>query len=161
MSTGYDTQLTRQIGEHLTVSKLGRLGIIATPFAGNVPEFDIIASDLKGNFLPIQVKTINRTSWQFKITTFLDIEFIKNNYQKILGKKQLNNPSLICVFIKLNENENDDFYILELKKLQEYFYKNYKGGIRPKNPKSIHCAIWQKDLEKYKNNWDLITSKIK
>src|ERR1035437_10022537 len=34
-------QLTRQLGEHLVVSKLGRLGSLATPFAGNVPDFDV------------------------------------------------------------------------------------------------------------------------
>ena len=59
MKKGFNTQLTRQIGEHLVVAKLGRLGILATPFAGNVPDYDLLASDLSGHSLPLQVKAIN------------------------------------------------------------------------------------------------------
>ena len=43
MATGLSTKLTGQIGEHLVTAELGRLGIIATPFSGNVPEIDILA----------------------------------------------------------------------------------------------------------------------
>jgi hypothetical protein len=43
-----------------------------------------------------------------------------------------------------------------LKDLQAFFSKNYKGGRRPKNPQSMHCAIWPKDLERFRDNWDLI-----
>jgi hypothetical protein len=34
--------LTKQIGEHLVVAELGRNGLIATPFAGNVQNFDLV-----------------------------------------------------------------------------------------------------------------------
>ena len=74
MKIKHNNQLTRQIGEHLVVSKLGRLGIFATPFAGNVPDFDVLASDLSGHSLPIQVKTINGGSWQFDAKKFLEID---------------------------------------------------------------------------------------
>ena len=43
MATGLSTKLTGQIGEHLVTAELGRLGIIATPFSGNVPDIDILA----------------------------------------------------------------------------------------------------------------------
>ncbi|HEY5505683.1 MAG TPA: hypothetical protein VIK28_11045 [Sedimentisphaerales bacterium] len=46
MKSGYSNQVTRQIGEHLVVAELGRRGILATPFAGNVPDYDILASGL-------------------------------------------------------------------------------------------------------------------
>ena len=49
MKTGYSTQLTQQIGEHLVVAKLGRMGIMATPFAGNVPDYDLLAVCYRGN----------------------------------------------------------------------------------------------------------------
>lgn len=39
MAMGRNSQLTRQIGEHLVLAKLGRLGYSASPFAGNVPQF--------------------------------------------------------------------------------------------------------------------------
>ena len=156
MGSGYKTQLTRQIGEHLVVAKLGRLGILATPFAGNVPDYDLLASDRSGNSLPIQVKAINGPSWQFSASSFLKIEF-KKDEQIIKGKTKLVNPKLICVFVHLKQNEQDDYYIFRKQFLQNYFFKQYKGGIRPKNPKSTHCAIWPKHLKRHLNKWDLIT----
>jgi len=133
------------------VAKLGRLGILATPFAGNVPNIDLLASDISGHSLPIQVKAINGPSWQFSATSFLDIEY-EGNRQVIKGKKVLLNPRLICVFVFIKKDGNDDFYILPLKNLQEHFYKNYKGGVRPKKSKSTHCAVWPKELTKYQIN---------
>jgi len=156
MKTGYDTQLTRQIGEHLVVAKLGRMGIIATPFAGNVPDYDILASDRSGHSLPIQVKAINGPSWQFKATAFLKIEF-DGKRQIVKGKSPKTNPNLVCVFVLLRPDEHDDFYILMTSDLQKHFLKHYKGGVRPRNPKSTHCAIWPKELAVYRDNWKLIT----
>ena len=74
-----------------------------------------------------------------------------------LGKKEIFNPNLICIFVFLKPNENDEFFILTMKDLQEHFLENYKGGIRPRNHKSTHCAIWPKELTKYRDNWELIT----
>ena len=156
MKKGYDNQLTRQIGEHIVVAKLGRFGILATPFAGNVPSIDLLASDISGHSLPIQVKAINGPSWQFSATSFLEIEF-EGDKQVIKGKKVLLNPRLICVFVFIKQDGHDDFYILSLKNLQDHFYKNYKGGTRPKNSQSTHCAVWPKELKKYHNNWKMIT----
>lgn len=156
MATGHGTQLTRQIGEHLVVAKLGRMGFYAAPFAGNVPFFDLIASDSSGKSIPIQVKTINEpSSWQFNASAFLEIE-INGNVQKLKGKKKLADPALTCVLINLRKNEQEDFYICELSFLQDYFFDNYRCE-RPKNPKSLHCAIKPKALDKFKSNWGLIT----
>lgn len=158
MSTGYKTQLTRQIGEHLVVAKLGRFGILATPFAGNVPDYDLMASDLSGHSLPIQVKAINGPSWQFQATSFLVIDFEgKKKKQVVRGKKKLRNPNLTCIFVYLKNEGEDDYYIFKLKDLQQHFFKHYKGGERPNNPESTHCAVWPKDLTKYKDKWTLIT----
>jgi len=44
MQSGLSNQLTRQIGEHLVAAKLGRMGYVAAPFAGNVPLFDLLAA---------------------------------------------------------------------------------------------------------------------
>jgi len=152
---GRDNQLTKQIGEHLVVSKLGRLGYLATPFAGNVPFFDILAINDQWQIIPIQVKTIKGPSWQFSINNFLDIE-IKDNEQIVNGKIKLDKANLIYVLVKLKDDENDEFYILQLKDLQEYFFNNYKSGIRPKNPTSMHCAVWSDELIKFKDNWNLL-----
>lgn len=108
MATGRGTQLTRQIGEHLVAAKLGRLGYVAAPFAGNVPLFDLLAADVRGYAIPIQVKTINGVSWQFSADTFLDIEVV-DGVQNVKGKKQLINLGLICVFVLLSKDDKDIF----------------------------------------------------
>jgi hypothetical protein len=64
-TTGRDMQLTRQVGEHLVAAELGRRGYVASPFAGNIPMFDLLAADPRGYAIPIQVKAINGGSWQF------------------------------------------------------------------------------------------------
>ena len=155
MATGRKNQLTRQIGEHLIVAKLGRLGYIATPFAGNVPNFDLLIADYEGHSIPVQVKAINGGSWQFSIDKFLDVEII-DDIQYIKSKHKLANPNLVCVFVRLVDDEKDDFFVFQLKNLQEYFSNSYKGGRRKKNPQSLHCAIPPKDLEQFRDNWSLI-----
>ena len=155
MATGRNTQLTRQIGEHLVVAKLGRMGYIATPFAGNVPNFDLLIANNDGSSMPIQVKAINGPAWQFDIGTFLLIEMDGDN-QVVKGKRKLVNPDLICIFVLLSPDENDQYFILQMKDLQNYFSKTYKSRHRPKNPTSMHCAIWPKDINKYKDNWGII-----
>jgi hypothetical protein len=159
MATGRNTQITRQIGEHLVVAKLGRLGYIATPFAGNVPNFDVLIADNNGNSIPIQVKAINGPAWQFDIGDFLIVEMEGDN-QIVKGKRKLVNPKLICVFVLLSPDENDKYFIMKLSDLQEYFSKTYKSRHRPKNPTSMHCAIWPKDIQKHKDNWGLIKESL-
>lgn len=155
MATGNSNQLTRQIGEHLVAAKLGRLGLFAAPFAGNVPEFDLVVANASGQSLLIQVKAINGPSWQFDANTFLNIEMVGNR-QVVKGKKKLNNPNLVCVFVLLRENEADEFYVLRAKDLQAEIAKNYKDRVRPKNPQSTHCAIWPKQLSKHRDNWSIV-----
>ncbi len=158
MATGQSTQLTRQIGEHLVAAKLGRIGLFATPFAGNVPDFDLIVTDGKGKSTLVQVKAINGPSWQFKADSFLNIEMVGNK-QVIQGKRTLVNPNLVCVFVLLSEDEQtkqDEFYIFRLEDLQAELAKTYKAGVRPKNHLSTHCAIWPKQLTRYKDNWQLL-----
>ncbi len=162
MATGKSTQLTRQIGEHLVCAELGRRGLFATPFAGNVPDFDLVVADHLGNSILVQVKAINQTSWQFGAASFLNIE-LASNVQSIIGLKALPNPGLICVFVVLKEDRQDEFYILTLGELQQIIRVKYaeylgkKAGVRPKNPKSLHCAVWVKELASFKDKWTTIS----
>jgi hypothetical protein len=155
MATGRRTQLTRQIGEHLVAAELGRRGLIAAPFAGNVPLFDLLAADEHGRSLPVQVKAINGPSWQFSITQFLEVAVVEG-IQQVRGRVVLARPELICIFVLLREAGKDEFFIFRLCDLQEYFAKVYVGGARPRNPNSMHCAIWPNDLQQYKDNWNLV-----
>jgi Holliday junction resolvase-like predicted endonuclease len=57
MSKGLSNKLAGQVGEFLVCAELGRRGLIATPFSGNVPEYDLIVADESLKTLPVQVKT--------------------------------------------------------------------------------------------------------
>jgi hypothetical protein len=59
MTTGRTTQLTGSAGEFFVAAELCRLDLLATPFAGNVPHHDMIASGQSGGHLAVQVKAIN------------------------------------------------------------------------------------------------------
>ena len=157
MQNGLSNQLTRQIGEHLIAAKLGRMGYVASPFAGNVPLFDILAADALGHSIPIQVKAINGPSWQYQADTFLDIELI-DDFQHVRGKKSLPNPDLICIYILLRPDERDEFYIFRLRNLQDITSEIYKSRKRPKKPDSTHCAVLPKHLKEFRDKWGLITA---
>lgn len=155
MATGHENQLTRQIGEHLVAAELGRRGFVATPFAGNVPMYDLLAADLSGRAVPIQVKAINGPSWQFNARTFLNIE-IGENRQTVKGRVVLSNPELLCIFVFIREPGTDEFYIFQLRDLQDHFFRTYRGREKPRNIQSLHCAIWPKELKQFRDNWNLV-----
>jgi len=148
-------QLTRQVGEHLVTAELGRRGFVATPFAGNLPDFDLMAGDAFGGFIPIQVKAINGPSWQFDIQQFLQVEVVED-IQYVRGTVQLPLPDLLCVFVLLREPGTDEFYILRMRDLQAHFKATYLGGRRPRNPESMHCAIWPEELRDHRDRWQLV-----
>jgi hypothetical protein len=163
MATGRSMQLTRQIGEHLVAAELGRRGYVAAPFAGNVPMFDLLAADIRGYAIPIQVKAINGGWWQFSADEFLDVEIVGDR-QTIKDTKVLLNPELLCVFVLLKQDRSDEFYIFRLQDLQGLIVNDYQAmlkrnnGLRSKNPQSLHCAIGPKHLEKFRDNWALVKS---
>ncbi len=155
MPTGRNMQLTKQAGEYLVASKLCRKGILATTFTGNVPLFDILALCEGGRAFTVQVKAIRGASWQFNIRSFLKIE-VEDGKQVNKGRTQQTPRDLICVFVKLNENQDDQFYVFTWGDLQDYFSDNYECRQPPKKIDSFHCAVWPEELEKYRDNWQLI-----
>jgi hypothetical protein len=166
MSKGRDIQVLKQFGEYRVAAELCRRGFVAATFSGNVPEYDIIATNERGKSFPIQVKAIRGYSWQFNATKFLNIEY-KGKKQIIKRKLRLKIPDLICVFLIMDENGKDRFFIFNYKSLQRIIFKNYndeiiikRKGIRAVNPKSTHTMVKPKMLHRYEDNWDLITNKL-
>lgn len=148
MATGRSTKLTGQVGEFLVCAELGRRGIIATPFAGNVPQFDVVATGEGLVTIPIQVKASNSTSWQTRLDLWLDIEYDAQNRCHVLkGKKRLPSQKLIFIFVALGTDKGDRFFILPQAKVQELVHRDYisvmepKGFRRPKKPESMHCGL--------------------
>ena len=163
MATGRDMQLTKMRGEYLVCAELCRRGLLATTFTGNVPEFDILATDKRLQTIPIQVKANAKGDWMLRADFFLNIDYNKEKkIQTIVGKKDFENPKLIHIFVKLADQGKDEFYILRLQDLQRIIFKNYNeylqkhGGRRPQKPESIHTAILSKHLSDYRDNWELL-----
>jgi superfamily II DNA/RNA helicase len=63
VGTGLSNKLAGQIGEYRVCAELGRRGLIATPFSGNVPTFDVLATDEQCRTVTIQVKALRGTNW--------------------------------------------------------------------------------------------------
>ena len=161
MATGLHSKLTGQIGEHLVTAELGRRGITATPFSGNVPDIDILAhaNGITGH---IQVKAINKDSWQFSdIKRFLDVDLTTSG-QVVRGINRRLDRKIICVFVSLGDKLGEDkFYIFKQGWLQDYFVEHYLARKPPKSINLFHCAIWERDMEQHLGKWKIMTNKFK
>ncbi len=160
-----------QVAEHLVVAELGRRGLIATSFAGNVPTFDLIAADELCRTLPIQVKASSGDSWPSDARVFLEIEYdTKQKRQNYRGPTQLRTPELIYVYVALADAElktPDRFIVLTMHALQEVCLQCYtewmdpKGWRRPRNPQSYDNRFWIKEIADFEGRWDLIVERLK
>ena len=158
MATGRSNQITKQIGEYLVASALGRIGLVAATFSGNVPEYDIIATDSAFRSIPVQVKASNSSSWQFDNRHFIDVRL--DGKRQVLGRPVPLPDNLVCVFVALSPRYGDDrFYVLSLKAFQKQVIAGYRsylerlGGVRPKKFDSFHGAIKEEALTPFKDAW--------
>ena len=167
MATGRSNKLVAQAGEYLVAAELSRRGLIATTFTGNVPHYDIIASDENGRHVSVQVKTSRGGSWQFgDIRQFCDITF--NGKRQIVDRaKQCPVRDLICVFVRLDSYGQDKFFICPWVKFRDKFIKYHKNylakhqGIRPKKWDSFHGAISEEILSAFKDRWEFVEENLR
>jgi hypothetical protein len=167
MATGRSNKLVGQTGEYLVAAELSRRGLIATTFTGNVPHYDIIASNEHGKHVSVQVKASRGSSWQFgDITRFCEISF--------KGKRQIVGPPkpcpvrrLIVVFVLIGANRADRFYILTWRTLRDMIMRGHRAylakrnGMRAEKWDSLHSAISEKTLTPHKDNWDIIERNLR
>ena len=161
MASGRSNKIVGQTGEYLVAAELGRRGLIATTFTGNVPHYDIIASDEKGKHVSVQVKAGRGTSWQLNISHYCEITFQEN--KQIVGRAtECPVQDLVVVFVRIAQDGNDKFYILRWPILRDILKRNHKkylarhNGTRPKSWKSVHTAIYEKHLAPFQNKWETI-----
>jgi len=167
MATGRSNKLVGQTGEYLVAAELSRRGLVATTFTGNVPHYDIIASDETGRHVSVQVKASRGPTWQFgNITQYCDITF-EGNRQVVGKKKPCPVQRLIMTFVRIDEERNDRFYILEWDSFRNLLVEHHKDflakhdGLRPKKWESFHCAISETTLLPYQDKWDTIENNLK
>lgn len=165
MPRSFKSRLIGQTGEYLVVAELGRRNIIATPFAGNVPDIDILAYS-NGIALPIQVKTVSNGTWQFDASRYLRIDQEKDR-QRVAGKSKDIDPHLICVLVRLGEKRGEDkYFVLTVGEIQRLILKNYceflkkHSGVRPSNPLSTHTMIPERQLMDHLDKWSVIEHKL-
>ena len=167
MATGRQNKIVGQTGEYLVASELSRRGLIATTFTGNVPHYDIIASNEKGKHVSVQVKTISRSTWQFaKVDQFVEVNFEER--VQIVGNC-LPSPviNLVFVFVKLVSYGSDKFYICTWPELAEIVSQNHSeylakhNGVRPKKWDSLHGALSEKHISQFEDRWGLIEEQLK
>jgi hypothetical protein len=165
MAKNFNSQLSGQTGEHLVVAELGRRGVVATPFAGNVPDIDVLAY-ANGKSLPIQVKALRKGEISTNGNIYLDIRF-DGDTQIIDGKSEEIDRELVFVLVKIGKHYGeDDFFIFNQGVVQDLIFREYSkfldkhNGIRPRNPRTTHCAYHVKDVVEYRDNWDLIFERL-
>jgi hypothetical protein len=164
MATGQDTKLRGAVGEFLVAAELCRRDLLATPFAGNVPYYDIIASGKSGGHVAVQVKAIDKSKWwQFDIRKYLDVHMAVDDKHQEIGEPLLEPyPGLLFVLVLLLGTGKDRFFILTWNQLRDLLAKQYReylaarNFIRLKNPRSFHIALEVSAVEKFENAWDMI-----
>lgn len=165
MATGRGNKIVGQTGEYLVAAELSRRGLIATTFTGNVPHYDIIASDQDGRHVLVQVKASCASKWQFDISRYCDIAFAERR-QNICSMKPCPVLRLIVVLVKIADDGQDSFYILVWERLRDLLADHHKtylekhGGIRPKKWNSLHCAIEERILLPYQDAWDMVNKNL-
>jgi hypothetical protein len=169
MSKGRNNKLAGQIGEYLVCAELGRRNLIATPFSGNVPAFDILAADDLCRTVPIQVKASRSDNWPSDARNWIQISFDpETKAQKNLGPIRIHNPDLIyvCVAIAPPDGSKDRFFILTKAQLQVVCINMYSAMMdkrewkRPRTPDSYDCRYRIPDVQDYEDNWQLISDRL-
>ncbi|MES2708246.1 MAG: hypothetical protein V4726_16755 [Verrucomicrobiota bacterium] len=164
MATGLTNKIAGQIGEYLTCAELGRRGLIATTFTGNVPEYDLIVCDDSLRTIPIQVKTSRSDNWPSNASLWLDIDIDELQKKQInRGIRKIDHPSLIYVCVALGEKRSGDRFFICLKSdIQKICIDSYtrwmdpKNWMRPRNHKSFDNRYTISDLSSFEDNWSLV-----
>ena len=158
--SGRQNRLTSQVGEYLVVAELARRGLIATTFAGNVPDYDVVATDEHGRHVSVQVKTSNSDSWQFNISSFCSIRF--QGKRQILGRAHRSHVrKLLAILVRLSSDSEvrDRFFVLTWTKLRNIIVAAHRewlslhNGVRPRNTRSLHTALNVEQVQRYENRW--------
>ena len=165
MVTGRGNKLVGQAQEYLVAAELSRRGLISTTFTGNVPHYDIVASNEAGLHLSVQVKSSVGGSWHLGIASFCEIDF-SDDRQQVGSMKRSPVLGLICVFVHLIGQGQDRFFVLPWEELRDLVVADYSRwlnvheGVRPKNPRSLHYTLLERQIVDFENNWNLLAERL-
>ncbi|WP_344984057.1 hypothetical protein [Deinococcus rubellus] len=172
MASGLSNKLTGQIGEFLVCAEMGRqLDLVAAPFAGNVPAFDLLVADEQCRSVAIQVKAACGTQWPSRADAWIKLT-VFDGEQKDGGDQEIDHPNLIYVFVAIApkavdpqiNNLKDRFFILTKRAVQGIVAPAYRKYMeerkirwrRPRNPASFDARIDASQMAEFENNSELI-----
>ena len=170
MPTGRQNKLTGQVAEHLVCAELGRRGLIATPFSGNVPGFDVVAVDASYRAVPIQVKATRADNWPTDARAWMALEYEPaTGVQHYRGLVELAAPDLIYVCVVLRpagDARRDQFFVLTKRDMRDAYVASYTawmepmGWRRPRNQESYDCRFPAARIAAFEDNWALIEQRL-
>ncbi len=169
MERGRSNKLVGATGEYLVAAELCRRGLIATTFTGNVPHYDIIASDEQGRHAAVQVKTSRSETWQMgSVDMLFEVDLHEDSQTQTFGDlKPAPVRRLVFVYVALADDGNDRFFILRWRTLAALVRRNHQryldrhNGTRPKRWDSLHVAVTAKQLKRHEGRWDVIENALR
>jgi Holliday junction resolvase-like predicted endonuclease len=142
-------QQVARAGEHFVAAELHRRGAYAVTFAGNMPDIDILASDVEQTrTVAIQVKTSRSGTWQTDTRR---------------GKTRASDTAdgRFWVFVDLSHASSPPaFYVVPEWWIQNDIHEAHQayldrhGGQRARNPESTHHSIKRTRIEQWLERWD-------
>jgi hypothetical protein len=147
-----NTQQVARTGEHYVAAELHRRGAYAVTFSGNMPDIDILASDVgQTRTVSIQVKTKTAGTWHTTITR---------------GQPRKENPDenryWVLVDIGRDPELPPDYWVVPEWWMVNHIHVRFQdriaahGGRRLRNPDSKHFAIIPKNVVEWRDRWDLL-----
>ncbi|RUO72192.1 hypothetical protein CWI80_10360 [Pseudidiomarina sediminum] len=166
MGSGVHNKLIGQIGENLVAAKLGTLGYYASPYAGNVPGFDLTAVDSKTlSSFPIQVKcSTANTLVHSQIDRWIETSIDSTGKYSFGELLQLDHPNMLWIMVNLphGQIENARYFICRESDIQKLAVERFIAFIkrhnyrRPNGGNSKQAILTLKELDRYEDNWSLI-----
>ena len=167
------TDTIGRAGEHYVAAELNRRGAYVSPFSGNVPGIDIVATDDNcEHMIYIQVKTKREGgNWQIglqhgwaKITPSgcPGDGNCPKTCTPLLEGCIAGKPNHYWVFVSLLKDGGQQYYIVpdddvrdRLIRERHLAYLSEHGGQRPgKKHDSLHHSFKDEDLQPWNNAWD-------
>jgi hypothetical protein len=168
---GRRSKLVGQAGEFAFCAEAALRGYIATPFAGNVPEFDVLVADASLRSIPVQVKAcLNQTRFQGgDVRIYADIDFCeKTGVQTVNGPQKMEHGQLVRVYVWFPDERSQParFFILTTQDCANLITEHHRqylekhGGVRPRKPDSFLTMPTVEEFSPFENNWGLIERQL-
>jgi hypothetical protein len=141
-----------QAGEHFVAAELHRRGAYAVTFSGNMPDIDILASNVdRSRTVSIQVKTKTAGTWQTTTRR---------------GRRREEEPDAteFWVFVDIGRDPSTlpRYFIVPAWWIENSIYERHEayltkhGGKRARSSESTHHAIPLGAIEEWRDRWEVL-----